>query len=407
MKTRVYSPYTVMTIVLIMYAVKVVTKLTIGAHVNSPMITGDGYHNVADIFEALLVIAAVAVSRMPPSEKYPFGRKNIESIFSVVVGAGLVLMALRIGWESAKISYLIVGAQFGFVASYTPPLKIGTEYLGWVVGVTLGSTLLSVVVGNFQIRAGKAMGHEALTADGKETLSDGRIEFVTFIGIIGEYLFHAPWIEYPFAILVAIVMSRTGIEIFLHGFRALLQRTIGLEHDQAMKEIVRSMPGVADVAELKSFRVGSRAIVIVKVITHADSRARRLIKLGLAKHVTAYLNSHEFSEAEFYVRFDRSDPGRTRRAIAVRSDAEQKMIMANSLEDATHLIICDMEFDQISRATVHEVSALTSSIVEFLRMKKSASLLLFSPNPADHLQFQHSGIELVVARSARLSTLGL
>lgn len=406
MSTRIYSPYTVMIIVVIMYVVKVVCKLSIGLHINSPMITGDGFHNISDIVQALFVIVAVAVSRMPPSEKYPFGRKNIESIFSVIVGVSLCVMALKIGWESIKILSQYIGVLLGMVHPFESPLKMGNQYVTWVVAITLGSTLLSVIVGRFQIQAGKAAGHEALMSDGKETLSDGRIEAATFIGIVGEYLFHAPWIEYPFAIVVAGLMIHTGIEISLYGYRALLQRTIGRTHDQAMKAIIVAMPGVADVADLKSFRVGPKAIVIAKVLTHADAHASRLLKRGIATHVTTYLHEQEFTEAELFIRFDRPDPKRERRAVAVRSDANQRCV-ATSLEDATHIIVCDMEFDCVSRATVHEINTLEVSILEFLYTKKVVSLLLFARSPSDQLLFQKSSIDLCVVSSAQLSTLGL
>lgn len=406
MSTRVFSPYTVMIIVVIMYVVKVVCKLSIGLHINSPMITGDGFHNITDIVQALFVIVAVAVSRMPPSEKYPFGRKNIESIFSVVVGVSLCVMALKIGWESIKILSQYIGVLLGMVRPFESPLKMGNQYVTWVVAITLGSTLLSVIVGRFQIQAGKAAGHEALIADGKETLSDGRIEAATFIGILGEYLFHAPWIEYPFAIVVAGLMIHTGVEISLYGYRALLQRTIGSNHDKAMKALTVSMPGVTDVADLRSFRVGPKAIVIAKVLTHADARASRLLKHGIATHVTDYLLAHDFEEVELFIRFDRPDPKRERRAVAVRVRGDERSV-ATSLEDATHFIVCDMEFDCVSRATVHEAAALPGSVLEFLQTKKVSSLLLFDPSANDQLLFQQSGIELRLVYSAQLSTLGL
>ena len=100
MKRFVTSPFTVMVLVLVMYIVKVAVKLSVGGYVNSPMITGDGWHNVADIFEALVVIGALVISRLPKSEDYQFGRMGIESLFSVLVGGWLCIMALNIGAHS-------------------------------------------------------------------------------------------------------------------------------------------------------------------------------------------------------------------------------------------------------------------------------------------------------------------
>ena len=113
-KCFLLSPYTVMGAVVFMYIVKAIVKITIGHQVNSPAITGDGFHNVSDIPEALFVIAAVFVSRLPPSEHYPMGRKNIESLVEVFVGAGLAFVALFtvLRGMSGILSYLPIAPQF-------------------------------------------------------------------------------------------------------------------------------------------------------------------------------------------------------------------------------------------------------------------------------------------------------
>ncbi|MBI5153266.1 MAG: cation transporter [Parcubacteria group bacterium] len=93
------SPYFVMSIVLLMYFAKVVTKIGVGTHIHSPVITGDGYHNVADIFQAFLVIVVILYARMPHGDEYPFGRKNVESIFSFAVGLLLCVTAFQLAFQ--------------------------------------------------------------------------------------------------------------------------------------------------------------------------------------------------------------------------------------------------------------------------------------------------------------------
>src|SRR3989338_4771991 len=82
-------PYVVMAVTLAMYVCKVFAKVAVGSYVNSPMIEGDGFHNIADILESIIVITILVIARRPPTDTYPFGRKNAESIFELMVGCVL------------------------------------------------------------------------------------------------------------------------------------------------------------------------------------------------------------------------------------------------------------------------------------------------------------------------------
>lgn len=344
------SPYGVMGVVLLMYVSKVASKLTIGDMVNSPMITGDGWHNVADIFEACVVIGTIWFSRLPESSTYPLGRKNIESLFSVAVGGLLAFMAVKISWQAGIGSgqYLDTGHA---------PLIMGPHLAPWVMGVTGGSALLSLIVSRYQIRIGKKTGHEALVADGEETASDGRIEMATFAGVCGQYLFQAPWIEYPVAFLVACLMIRTGWEIFSRGMGALLQRTIGREHDITIQRIVENMYGINGVAQLKTFRTGDKVVLIMKVISRVQPRVQRIMKEAIASLIADYLRGQAFEDGEFFIRFDPPKSDFRRRAVLL--DEHHRVV--RSLQDAVTVVICDVEYDIVTRATEHTVSGAGGS----------------------------------------------
>lgn len=367
------SPYGVMAVVLCMYLVKVTTKLTIGDWANSPMISGDGWHNAADIFEACVVIATIWFARLPPSDTYPLGRKNIESLFSVIVGALLVFMAIRIGWSSAS-------SLWGAMGGEPVGLIMGPHLAPWVMGVTGGSAILSLFVSRYQIRVGKKTGHEALVADGQETASDGRIELATFAGVCGQYLFDAPWIEYPFALLVAGLMIHTGKEIFSRGMGALLQRTIGIGHDQAIATIVGGLYGVEGVGQLKTFRTGNKVVLIMKVLSRAHPRAQRLMKEAMAYHIANYLRGQGFEDGEFFIRFDAPLSDFDRRAVLL--DGNRRV--AQSIQDAVSVVVCDVEHGIVTRATEHPIPGEDASrrkaLLEFLLEKRVTEVVIYGPN---------------------------
>ncbi|NQV90761.1 cation diffusion facilitator family transporter [Candidatus Uhrbacteria bacterium] len=368
------SPYGVMVVVLCMYVAKVAAKLTIGQMIHSPMIEGDGWHNASDIFEACVVIATIWFSRLPASDSYPLGRRNIESIFSVVVGVFLALMSIKIAW------FALVG--LAHIKDGHATLILSSQMAPWVLGVTGGSALVSLFVSRYQIRVGKATGHEALVADGEETASDGRIELATFVGVCGEYLFDAPWIEYPFALIVAGLMVKTGGEIFSRGMGALLQRTIGPEHDEAIRNIVSNMYGIERVAQIKTFRTGNKVILILKVLSQAQPRVTRLMKEAVAVHIARYLREQEFEDGEFFIRFDSPPSDFHRRAVLIHYIDDLPRV-ATCIKDATHVIVCDVEYGGVTRATNHQIpdqdlDERIKHLGELLVKKRVVESILFS-----------------------------
>ncbi len=406
MKGFFQNPYTVMGVVLAMYAVKVAVKLIVGHEINSPVLIGDGFHNAADIFEALLVIATIFFSRLPDSTRYPFGRKNIESLFSVAVGLGLCLMALRISLDSIVILGRLGAYWIGFAEqTVNIPLKMGGPY-GWLAaGVMLGSALLSINVSAYQVRIGRKTGHQALVADGEETRSDGLIETAAFAGICGQYLFGVAWMEYVIALVIAGFMVRTGWEIFHRGLGALLQRSIGDEHEAAIRQIVERVPGVRSVAQIKTFQTGEKVIIILKLITMSDAHAQRLLKHGMVPLIAGYLAEQEFRDGEFFIRFDRPDAKRYRTAIALRKVGDGYEI-ADGIADATHVAVCDHEFGKIVRVTIHPAYLQLDDLVRFLAVKRVRTLFVFNPE-LDQDRIPNTDIELAMALSFVPASLGM
>ena len=225
-RNNVGNPIFVMVIVAAMYIIKSIVKVTLGTAINSPMLTGDGLHNIADIFEALAVILVIKVSMRPPSEKYAYGRKNIEFVSAGAIG--LVLTGMSALFAVKSVTGMLASfpnldtAVRGFIPLPAfEPLVMSASHFPWVVAVTAGSVVLSYFVSRYQIGVGKRTGHDSLIADGEETASDGRIELVALVGVLAEYFFHAPWIEYPLGIVIAFLIFRTGKELWLKAWHVL------------------------------------------------------------------------------------------------------------------------------------------------------------------------------------------
>jgi len=408
---RWLSPYLVMGVVLAMYGLKVGLKLFwIGPAINSPTITGDGAHNVADLVEALLVMAAVAISRMEPDERYPFGRKNVESIVRAAIGVGLLITALHFAATSIMglLSYApdlerTVREVAPLALPDPPPLRMGDDVVWWVLAVTGGSALLSVVVSAYEIRAGKVGGHPSMVADGLETRSDALIEASIFAGICLEYGFGAAWLEYPLGLGVAFLVARTGKELLSGGLDGLLQRSLGADIETAIRKECLSTHGVREVEQVKTFRVGSAAVCIIKILTDAPAAAHDDVKKALKKRLAARLAALEIEDVEYHLRFSRLPPADVRVAYAAVTDG-QAIAVAPDIASATHFIICDHRVGGVKRWTLEQPpAACEGRLLDWLLAKRVTVLYVFGDGPATRLgPIQVSGVP-----SYSLRTLGL
>lgn len=383
MKKLFSSPYTVMVIVLVMYVIKVIAKIGVGDYVNSPMISGDGYHNIADIFEALLVLGAIYFARLPANDKYPFGRRGIESFLSCVIGVVLCALALKFAIEAVlglvawvpSWSEAVNGAN----PFYRGPVIMGAQYAPWVIGVTAGSAALSFIVSRYQIRIGKSEKHESLVADGEETKSDALIEATVLTGVLAEYFFGEPNIEYIFTAFVAWKIRGTGMEILRRGLEGIMQKSIGKEHEEVITEIVDVMAGVKT-HDLKTFRIGPTAVVLMKVKTRSLVQTHELLKQAIVEKVREYLQEHDFGDAEIFIRFGPPKRKQFRIGLPITHRFGHARI-AKTLSEADVLRICDVVDGIIERW--QDYDALPENIdarPAYVSEKQVRTIYVFSPD---------------------------
>ncbi len=406
------NPFGVMSLVVLMYLVKAVLKITVGHQINSPMIEGDGYHNLADILEALAVIVVIWVAKRPASSDYPFGKKNVEFFTSLAIGGALLVMAVQFALKSV-VGLLALAPSFDqAVRAVLPlpvhePLVMSTSTLPWVLALTIGSVILSLVVSRYQIAMGKRGGHASMIADGQETASDGRIEIITLIGVVGEYAFNAPWLEYPLGLVVAFAIAHTGYGLFQDGLRVLLQHSIGQEHEEEITKRCLAVAGVNKVESLKTFQIGSTAVCILTVTTEHRTGTISHLKYGIEYHIKQYLLDSGFSDCELNVKFEKPEPARHRIAYAVvEKDGESataalSFVVAPSIAAATHIVVCDLENGMVVRTKQEEKP---TDLPAFLDKKRVVRLYLFTADPA---QLPGSNVAVLSSTSYQAELLGL
>jgi divalent metal cation (Fe/Co/Zn/Cd) transporter len=377
LRHRLQNPFFVMACVVAMFFVKASIKIWVGHEVNSPMIMGDGFHNVADIVESALVIIVLIIATRPRSQEYSLGRGNAEffATLAVAIMLGAVAfefvvrslggLALHFRWLASAFSACgwllshvwVVGPWLVERLTVTDiaPTEINGPMFPWVFGITLLSLVLSRLASHAQIKVGRNTGHAIVEAAGQETRSDSRVEMVTLAGIVCEKMFPGlPWLEYLFALVVSLVVARTAVDLFMESIRALCAKSIGLEIDLHLREMCLKLHGVADVSSLGTFRVGPLAVVKVTLHTMLDAAVPALTD-AVEAQLRSYVITQGFLECQVDVTVKRPDACRHRIAYAVCCAHGDFETIAATLAGATHIVVADIEYGEIDRATWYPV----------------------------------------------------
>jgi cation diffusion facilitator family transporter len=399
------------------YILVAFTKITVGMMVASPMLIGDGWHNVGDVLNEFAIMGVQWLSKRPRTKDYPYGRQNIEFFASLVIGGGLFYTALTFALTSVAgllsyapaadqaVRWFVSAISFGMLSlPVHVPLIMNVAVLPYVLLATGGCLLPISCLSAYQAHIGAREHDAALVADSKETASDARISLVALVGVIGEYAFQLPIIEYVLGLGVAYLISCTGRELFSEAWGILLQRSIGDEHEEALRKAIERIAGVDSIAELKTFRVGHTAIVHVTIVTSVSADAFEGIKETVSHHARKQLGE-EYIDCDLRIKNQLPERDWHRTAYLVVCRDDKPLVVAGSFEHADHVLVCDMEGGELDKWTVEPL--VRPDLAELLVCKHVRTLYQFLPDESLSAELAKHGIALNVTCDYDLRALGV
>ncbi len=164
----------------------------------STAILSDALESLVNIAAAALLIYGIRVSDKPPDSEHPFGHGKVEFLVSSFEGGAIIVASLIIIFEAA--SKWIAG-------SWPHNLVSGLV----IVAV---ASVLNAVLGYYLLRVGHRTSSLPLVADAKHVLSDVWTSVGIFVGLWLAYVTGQLWIDSAVAIVVALLILRTGWKLF-------------------------------------------------------------------------------------------------------------------------------------------------------------------------------------------------
>lgn len=217
----------ILIIILVLNVSVALSKLIYGWLTNSLSMVTDGVHSFFDSTSNIIGVVGITLAARPPDKGHPYGHGKFETFASVGIAVLLFVTCFEIVESS--------------IGRFSNPISPDITILSFLVmGLTMA---INIGVSWYEYEKGKELKSNILIADSMHTRSDIYSSIAVILGFIAikyGYVLADPVI----ALIIAILIARTGINIIRESSKVLLDRA-SLD-EKLIKEIANSTEGVRD-----------------------------------------------------------------------------------------------------------------------------------------------------------------
>lgn len=235
-------------------------KLSAGILGHSQALLADGVNSISDVVYFIVVRIFVSFSSKPADNEHPYGHHQFESIAALVVGAFVITSGLAIFWQSVNSTFDMLTT-----ATDNPPVQ---QFTIWVAVFTI---LLKIVL-MLQARKASLKTHNiALSAISKDHRNDIFASTGAALGILFSLL-GFPWVDPAAGAIVAILVTKTGVDILRESSADLMDAVPGKELASTIRNELSRVSAVKHVEAIQAHRFGPYFIVNVTIGIAGDLR---------------------------------------------------------------------------------------------------------------------------------------
>jgi len=228
-------------------------KLGAGILGHSKALLADGVNSVADVVYFIVVRIFVSFSSKPADNEHPYGHYQFESIAAVVVGAFVITSGLAIFWQSVNSAFDMLT-----VIQDNPPIR---QFTLWVAVFTI---LLKIILMIHAHRVSRQTRNIAVSAISKDHRNDIFSSSGAALGILFSLL-GFQWVDPIAGALVAILVTKTGIDILRESSADLMDTVPGKELDTVIRQELSGERDIKKVETVLAHRFGPYFVVNVTI----------------------------------------------------------------------------------------------------------------------------------------------
>jgi len=252
-----------------------VSQIFAGLLSGSQGLVADGIHSLSDLVADFVVLFANHHSAKDADEDHHYGHQRYETAASLFLGVSLLVVGLGMLWSAGhKIVNPIAASQISILALY----------------VALGSLAAKEILFRYMLAVAERVRSSMLVANAWHARSDAASSLVVSVGIVGA-LFGFPILDSVGALIVGLMIVRTGWSFSWDALNDLMDRAVSEEEHQHIEKIILSTEGVLGCHDLRTRKMGDMILVDVHIEVDANATVQvgHDIALAAANQVKAEL----------------------------------------------------------------------------------------------------------------------
>jgi cation diffusion facilitator family transporter len=225
-------------------------QLIVGVIAHSQALIADGVHSLADIVSDFIVLIANRQASAAPDVDHNYGHSRYETVASLFLGGLLIAVGVGMLWRGGS---RIVNLQ------NIPPVHASALAVAIIVLVSKEALF------RYMLRAAERVRSAMLIANAWHARSDAASSLVVALGIIGS-LAGFRILDPIAACLVGFLIGRMGWTFAFDALQDLSDRALDSSTTEDLRDILLATPGVREVHELRTRKMGDLAIVDAHIL---------------------------------------------------------------------------------------------------------------------------------------------
>lgn len=235
----------------IINVVLLVVKFAAGIFGHSAAMIADAVHSLTDFATDVVVLIFVHLGNKPADRDHDYGHGKYETLATAIIGTSLLAVGVLIFCSGAGKTWRVIQGEM-----LPSPGKVALV-------AAVASIVLKEWAYRFTVKVGKRCHSEAVVANAWHHRSDALSSVGTMIGIGGAILLGNRWtVLDPLAsIVVSVFIVRAAWQLMMESMKELTEASLSDEDEAVIMHIAASEPGVSEVHNLRTRRVGNRIAI--------------------------------------------------------------------------------------------------------------------------------------------------
>lgn len=227
-----------------------IIKVVAGYFGHSHALIADGIHSFSDLISDALVLIAAKLGGRLPDKDHPYGHQRIETIAAIIIALLLIIIGGAIVYEAASD-----------IIKKTPRIMPDV----YVLGVAIISIIANEGLYHYMAALGKKINSNLLISNAWHNRSDAFTSMIVFFTVGGTLLgfLHLDAIG---AAIIAIFIIKMGFKMMWVGVKELIDTGVDPNTLEQITQIIKSVPGVMAVHQLRTRLHGGSIFVDVHII---------------------------------------------------------------------------------------------------------------------------------------------